>query len=234
MTVIAAQIAVPDGAVVAGKTDAAVKEAQALAVIDQATYTLAAERLKGLAGLEKEIVATFEESKALAFKTHKAISAAEKKHLEPVQQARKLYGDKMAAWYKVEDEKRQKEQQRLNEEARQREETERLERASKLEAQGKPLQAAKVLEKPRAVAKVQLDAPAAVAGVAMVTRWDAEVVDIMALAAAVGRGDVAGDALQANQVFLRAQSQAYKNKETFAAKFPGCVATSETKPAVRS
>jgi len=76
----------------------ALEVARAFAITSDADYLMADSYCVGLKELEKSILSDFEEPKKKAAEAHKAIVAQEKKHLEPVTQARAIYKDKMGSW----------------------------------------------------------------------------------------------------------------------------------------
>jgi hypothetical protein len=91
-------------------------EARALQIVDQQTYQIAGERLKGIVKLHDRIT---EHHEPLRKSTHKAWQdaiAAEKKLLNPVIEAEDIYRDKINIW--------DREQKRLEAEARARAEAE--------------------------------------------------------------------------------------------------------------
>jgi hypothetical protein len=67
---------------------------------NQDQYLAAAEMLKNVHAVKKEVMATFKEPKQKASEAHKAICAAEKMHKEPLEEAEKLLKSKVAEWDK--------------------------------------------------------------------------------------------------------------------------------------
>jgi len=86
------------------------EQARALAVTDQPSYELAAERLLAVADLRREIVSHHEPIKRAAHSAWQQVIAAEKKLLDPVTDAERIYKSGIAAY--------EAEQRRLETEAR--------------------------------------------------------------------------------------------------------------------
>jgi len=76
-----------------------IKLAEAIVILNQTNLEYAALFVKSLAKLKKNIIETFRTPKDKAWETHKAICAAEKKHLQPVEKSKKIVGDKMAVYF---------------------------------------------------------------------------------------------------------------------------------------
>lgn len=104
------------------------REAQALAIINQATYDVAAEKFKAAADLERQIVDHYKPLKEKAHAAHKAICDAEKTMLTPVQAAKREFSRAIGAWDAEQERIRREEQRKAEEEARRRatEEAEKL------------------------------------------------------------------------------------------------------------
>lgn len=88
------------------KSNNALALANSFSIASAEDFTRADEICCGLADLEKEIVNTFKDAKEKAFQAHRAITAAERKHLQPVQDARKVYKAKMSIYQTEMDKKR--------------------------------------------------------------------------------------------------------------------------------
>jgi hypothetical protein len=96
-------------------------EARSLEVSDQQTYDLAAERLLGVVALRGEITDHHAEMKCRSYQAWQAVIAAEKKLLDPVAEAEKIYKHRLGTY--------QTEQQRIAAEARAQAEAEARARA---------------------------------------------------------------------------------------------------------
>jgi hypothetical protein len=86
------------------------EEARAFGVNSQESYDLAAVRLRALVSLRIEILDHHKDMKARAYQAHQAVIAAEKKLLDPVAEAERIYKHRIGAY--------EAEQGRLEEEAR--------------------------------------------------------------------------------------------------------------------
>lgn len=150
------QIAVPDTQTVDSKAVSSVAQAQAMTIRTAEDYTVADRFCVALKALEKEVIDTFADAKAKAFAAHKAITAAEARHLVPVQEARKIAKEKMSAWQDAEDAKRRDEEKRLADEARKKAEDEAISAAEAEESNGNHAQAEAIMTAPVVVAPVVL------------------------------------------------------------------------------
>ena len=72
--------------------------ARELQVTDQPSYDLAAERLRAVVGLRTEIVEHHREMKARSYQAWQAVIAAEKKLLDPVAEAERVYKAQIGAY----------------------------------------------------------------------------------------------------------------------------------------
>lgn len=102
--------------------------ARSLKITNQESYDAAAERLKAVVALRKEIVDHHLEMKQRTYAAWQSVIAAEKKLLDPVTEAERIYKREIGAWEteqrRIEDEKRaqaQREADRLAAEQRERE-----------------------------------------------------------------------------------------------------------------
>jgi hypothetical protein len=152
------------------------EEAKQTNIIDQASYEAAADFLKGIKTLIKEIKYFFEEPIRKAYEAHKSIKAKEKEKLEPVEAAERLIKWKMSEYHSKEDERRREEERKLQEEAR---------KKAKKEAEDKQAEAdflaeitGETAEKIEVqVPEVKIEAPKKVDGVSYVTIWKFRIVD---------------------------------------------------------
>lgn len=101
-------------------------DAEAFSISTNADLMLADERCVALMALQKEVEATFSEPKQKAHEAHRAIVAAENRHMKPIQEARQKYRVKMGAWQAEQEKKRQAEERRLQEDARKLEEDQKI------------------------------------------------------------------------------------------------------------
>jgi hypothetical protein len=130
------EITVPDTAQVDNKAMSSVAAAQAMTIKTDKDFTVADFFCVNLKALEKEIIDTFKEPKEKAWSAHKAIVAAEAKHLLPVQEARKIAKEKMSEFQDEQECIRQAEEKRLQEEANKRAEEDAIQAAAEAEKSG--------------------------------------------------------------------------------------------------
>lgn len=87
--------------------------AKAIKIVDQASYDVAAEKFKGVAQLEKEIIAHHKPMKEAAHKAHRTVCDKEKELLEPVQEAKRALSRKIGGWDTEQQRIQRDEQRRL-------------------------------------------------------------------------------------------------------------------------
>jgi hypothetical protein len=201
------------------------EKATAMRVVDQTSHDEAGAALVALASLEKQIIAHHAEPKQKAFEAHKAIVAAEKRLLEPLQQARRITSSKITTW--------ESEQRRIQQELQRRaqEESDRLAREAALaaavqaEEAGAPEEAVtQILESPPVVvAPVVAPTFQKATGIAATERWHAAVTSLKMLCQAVIDGKIPETAVEANMVWLNARARS--DKEHF--NVPGAKAVKE-------
>ena len=204
------------------------EQAKALVITTPEQYIVGADLLKAIKATQAEIVETFEKPKRLAHEAHKAVIAAEKKHLEPAQQAERFIKDKLNA-YDDEQARIAAEQTRLAQEQANREAQERqlaeaiaLEEAAKetgdetLREEAEVVFAAPVVAPTVTVAK----ATPIVSGIARASRWEAEVVDFHALVKHVAANPTEVVLLLANTSVLNKMAGIHKGQ----LRVPGVVA----------
>lgn len=154
--------------------------ATGLQVTTAEEYTDAADKLKTIKALSKEIESSYGPLKQKASEAHKAIVAEEKRQLAPLQQAEAMCKDRMLTFQRAEQERAEAERRRLQAEAdeRARREREALEKkaaaAKKPETQQKYTEAAASVQAP--VVNVASQAPKA-NGVSIRKVWKARIVD---------------------------------------------------------
>lgn len=142
----------PDTRTTENKTARAVTEARTMVVDSPESFTLADRMCAGLAALRKEVIDTFADAKQKAFATHRAITAAEAKHLEPIDEARKIYKQKLDTFRQFEEKKRLAEESRLRIEAQKQAEEMALKNAQEAHDLGLTEEADAILETPLVVA----------------------------------------------------------------------------------
>lgn len=165
------------------KSSDLVVRAENTAVKTQEQYINAAEFLKDVKALKKEIKSTFKVMKDKTHAAHKEVCTQENKHLAPVEGVEKAINNKLAVWDDEQDRKRRIEQAKLDEKARK--EREKLEeRARKAEEKGNTEKAEELKEqaeeKEFAVPVAPSTAPA-VEGLTKKVTWKARVTDMSKL-----------------------------------------------------
>ena len=148
---------VPD-AVDARKVDSkaisALDQARAMTINTDEDLTRADIFCVCLKALEKEIIDTFADAKSKAFAAHRAVVAAESKHLIPVQDARAIVKPKIKSYQDKVEAARQAEEKRLQEIENKRAEDEALKAAEAAEKSGDNAQAEAILAAPVVAAPV--------------------------------------------------------------------------------
>ena len=172
----------PDTQQVDRETSSISGRAKALAIADRAQYESAAELLKAVKSISKQIDEMFDASIKAAHSTHKTLLAAKAAQQEPVNGAEREIKAKMAAWAEAERLRAEAEARRLAEEARKAEEARLLEEAAAAEMDGDD-NAGAILEEAASVAApvMAVADTTKVAGVSHRSIWQAEVVDLGAL-----------------------------------------------------
>jgi hypothetical protein len=201
------------------------ERAKGLIITDSKSYTEAAGLLKEIASWKKQVKEHHRPTIDAAYKTHREAVAAEKRGLEPLDEADKLIRTAIGRWNQLQAIEKQKRE----DEARKAEEERRLNEAVKVEASGAaPETVNLVLDTPKEAPAFVPVAPT-VAGISTRETWSAEVTSLVELCAAVARGDASIEAVQPNMKFLNERARMYKAE--FA--IPGVKAVKETGIAVR-
>lgn len=199
--------------------NAIVRDAEALQIDGEPEYQIAAEFLLSVKDLAKRIVGTFADPKSKSYAAWKAICAAEKKELEPVERAESTIKRKMAKWEAIERQRREEERKKLAEAARKIEEDRRLALAIEAENAGRNSEAEKILARPTPVPVIHVPEPAKVSGISYRTTYTAEVVDLAAFIEWVSKDiETRGHFLTPNQQAIN--SRAREMKDAF--RLPGC------------
>lgn len=155
-----------------------VEKAKAHAVVDQESYDIATNTLKGLKAMMKEIEATFDPIAKKAHDAWKEVLAQKKRHIEPLETADKILRRKAADWFAEQDRIRREAERQALEEARRKAEEEQIARAQFLQDAGALELAEKVIEQPVKVGPVKVAAPAPDKnGVGFREVWTFEIVD---------------------------------------------------------
>ncbi|MDE2020325.1 MAG: hypothetical protein KGJ13_08325 [Patescibacteria group bacterium] len=154
------------------------ESAKALLIASNDDYVAADRLCVSLREIETDIIETFKDAKQKAFEAHRAVTAAEKKHLEPVQDARKLLKIKMGSWQEKQETERRRKEAELREEERRRAEEEALAKAVKAEESGNAEEADAIIAEPLNVAPVIVRKETPKADTAIRKAWKFRVKDI--------------------------------------------------------
>lgn len=201
-------------------------KAAAVRIANQASYDEATNIGRGVQELIKQIESEFKEPKEKAYAAHKAITAMEKKYLDPLVLAKSIIAKEMGRWAEEQEVLRRKEEARLRAEQLKREEEERIAAAIEAEQAGaSEAEVQAVIETPVFVAPV-IAAPTfqKAAGVVTAVTWSAEVVSIKQLCAEVAAGRQPETVVVANMPVLNKLAVALKQ----AFNIPGVKAVSKT------
>lgn len=205
--------------------------ANAITIVDQPSYDQATCLVIEIADLKWRIIDHHKPIKDAAFAAHKVAVAAEKRLLDPLQQADTTLRRAIGNWEQEQERIRREAQRKLEEAQRKADEEARIALAVEAETNGAEEETvAEILNTPVVL-------PAAVApptfqranGVGTQQRWRAELVDIKALCRAVADGKASTEYVQANLVALNGLARAMKGTFNVA----GCRAVPETTVAVR-
>lgn len=195
------------------------ERASLITIDSEPAFVRAADLLRDIKTLRKEIEEHHAPIVSAALAAHRAAVAARKKLDEPLDQAEREIKRRMGDYQTEQDRLRRVEQARLEAEARAREEARRLEEAAALEAAGQREEAEQVLAEEPAILDVPVAAPPVpkVAGVSMRDRWTAEVVDKGAFVRAVAANPALLALVAPDAAALNRMAQALKGE----LKIPG-------------
>jgi hypothetical protein len=202
------------------------EKAKAIAVKDQAGYDQAIEVGRGIVALRKEIEAQFAKPKKKAHEAHKAITAMEKKYLDPLVQAESILKASIVAFTTEQERLRREEEARIRAEQERLAEEARLAAAIEAEQAGATeAEVQAVIEEPAFIAPV-VAAPTyqKATGVSTPVTWSAEVISMKQLCAEISAGRQPETLVLANQPVLNKMAVALKS----ALAIPGVKAVSKT------
>lgn len=205
--------------------------AKAIVIVDQPSYDTATTLVIQIADLKKRIIDHHRPIKEAANAAHKVAVAAEKKLLDPLQQADFILRVGIGTWEREQERIRQEAQRKLEEAQRKADEEARIALAVEAETGGAEEETvAEILDTPVVLPAV-IAAPTfqRTQGVSTQQRWSAEVVDIKALCRAVADGKASTEYVQANLVALNGLARAMRQTMNI----PGVRAVPETTVAVR-
>jgi len=176
------QIQKPSPPALVAELSPLVRGAEAFNVIDVETNAIALQRLKVLRDGEKKIAEYFEPARKAADAAKKEILAARDGLIGPIAAARSIYDQKAGTFEQEQRRKAEEERRRLQEQARKDEEERQLLAAIEAEQGGNQEEAEAILQEPVSAPVIHV-APqvATVEGVSSMTRWSAEVTDLIEL-----------------------------------------------------
>lgn len=186
-------------------------EARAFEVVDQVTYDFAVERLKGVVALRNEIVEHHAEMKRRTHQAWQAVLAAEKKLLDPVADAERVYkrhiGDYETEQRRIEAERlalAEAEAQRIAAEQRERE----IEQAEAAGAD--PEEVAAICAEPLPVVAPAPPRPTfqRAAGVSTASNWKGQCFSPALLVKAIADGKANINLVSANETAINALARA--------------------------
>ncbi len=216
--------------VIETKTSDVVTQAKAFEVASQEEFDAAAEFLRIVKALQDEVRETFGEPKKKAHEAHRAVVAAEKKHLKPLLDAEQTVKGRMGDWHRAEQARIAEARRKAEAEARKAEEEERLRLAAELEAEGDTEGADQVLDEPLPPPPVEKAPAPKTEGIAVRTTWKARLLDLQQVIAAAAEGNPGARAvLQFNQTAADALARGTKGE----VPIPGVSFESETGIAAR-
>lgn len=204
-------VSIPNTDELESKSLSTVRVAQSLTVVDPKTCVDAADFLKGVKLLRREIEETFEESIKAAFAAHRAIVAAKKRHDEPLEQAERIVKAKIAG-YQAEEERRRIDAERAAQEAaRAAEEEQQIAIAAQLIKEGRREEAEALLAEPVEAPIIHIETAAPkLTGISTAKRWRGEVVDFLALVKYVAAHPEFIGLLEPNESALNALARSLK------------------------
>ena len=189
------------------------ERARSITITNQQTYSIAATLLIDISGLAKRIQDHHKPIKDAAYAAHKTAVAAEKRLLDPLDEARAILRRGIGTWEADQERVRLELERKAQEEARKQEEEMRLALATQAEDIGAdPSTVDEILSTPLGTAPPPV-APTfqRVSGVSSSQRWHAQVIDLKALIRAVADGKASTEFLEPSMVALNALARAMKS-----------------------
>lgn len=171
-------IEAPDSAEAEKEQGSLVLHANQIIVKTPAEHGVGLAMLKAIAIAQKKVTELFKEPKAAAHAAHKAITAAEKKLLDPLDQASKIVWGKCSSFEQQQRRLAEEQERKLQEAARAAEEERQLLEAIEAEKDGQKEEAEQILAAPVEIPKVHVEAEVAkVEGISSRWNYRCEVVD---------------------------------------------------------
>lgn len=193
--------------------------ARALVVTDDASYSEAAETLKGIKALRQEVDAAFDPIVSAAFKAHRTAVEQKRKAEAPLTEAEGIIKTSLTSYslaqQRIADERRRAEEKKAQEAA----ETLALEQAAAMEAEGHQYGDAALIEEAHAMIERPVSvapcAPAprptpAVAGISHRTTYSAEVTSLALLVQHIAKHPNLLPLLKVDQTALNGQARSLR------------------------
>ena len=198
--------------------------AQNFLIISEDTCKMAIEYEQGLSSLIKEIDATFDPHIKKAFETHRGLVAEKKKHIEPVEESKRLIKGKRIVYVDEQERLRKEAEAKLQAEARRLAEEAALRDAIAAEAEGRLEEAEAILDEPVSVPVVTIakTTPSAGVGGAIREVWSARIVNKMDVIKAVLAGQASPELIDINMVVANGLARSLK----LSMNVPGLIAES--------
>jgi len=211
-----------------------VASARDLTVDDEESHAEAQIMLQDIKAVHTKIVKEiFEEPRTLAHRTWKSFVAAEKKLTDPLDFSRKLLVGKITSYERLEQQRAEEEARRLEELLRKEQEEVAQEAAEAAQEAGYEVEAQEILDSakhaPEPVVQPQARV-SKVSGVTSMTRWSAEVTDLIDLVRYVAENPQWIGLLQPDMKQLNALARAQRK----AMALPGVRAVSTSHKSVRA
>lgn len=216
----------PETSIVEVEHSRIVMRAQEIQVRTKQEHELAQEFLVMIATASKQVEELFAESKSLAHQAHKAITAAEKRLLEPLGMARDIVEGRTVSYEEAEAARVAVEQARLEEEAKQREAAQALTLAMSNEESISLTDIEQEVEIPFVHVAART---AMVKGVSTKVTYRAEVVSFYELVKYVAQHPELLSLLEPNQPALNSLAKSMRDGFTL----PGCVVKVDQSKTVR-
>lgn len=189
-------------------------KADAIAVVDQASYDAADALNKAARDEKKAFHVFFDPIDETSKKQRQAVIAQGKAVDEPLDYVIKVTGDKQAAWYRKEQARIAEEKRAAEEAARKAAEEAALAAAAELADAGMTAAADAALEAPVVVPKIDIAGPEKAEGVSFRTTYSAEVVNLLELVKAVAAGSIPVSYLTADMTALNGWARSTKGTDT--------------------
>lgn len=205
------------------------EQAKAVRITDSVSYSQAAELLKGIVAVRKEITEHHAPLKLKAHEAHKAICDAEKKLLEPIATAEQTIKAAIGG-YDMQQRRLQEQAEREAREKFEAEQAEMIEAAAvEAESQGASAEEVKaIIEQPLIIPRLARRVETKPAGISTSYTYSAQVVNMRELCRAIADGKAASTLLTPNATALNQLARAME--EQF--NIPGCRITKTPRVAV--